>query len=244
MVVASSATERHAHEGLSDRIDLLVDRVHHQFVPIGFGQDFGPQDQVTRCDPALKTRIGQQVSGDLLLDESIEWLVLVEGLNHVITVTPSVPVGDVFIQTVRIRVASHIKPMPSISNPILRRTEQAIDLTVDRLGCSVLFKRPIFGRFRWQPDQIQTQTTEQFPIRCRRGRTKSLGLQSLQDKRVDRISAPIGLSRCRNRYRPQRPHRPKGLPLLDTHPGGLAQLVGKILTDSSTGIRSRIWSSR
>ena len=200
MVVASSATERHAHESLPDRIDLLVDRVHHQFVPIGFGQDFGPQDQVARCDPALKTRIGQQVSGDLLLDESIEWLVLVEGLNHVITVSPSVPVGDVFIQSVRVRVTRHIKPMPRVSNPILRRTEQAIDLTVDRLGCSVLFKSPILVRFRWQPDQIHTQTSHQFPIRSRRGRTKSLGLQSLQDKRIDRISTPIGPSRCRNRY--------------------------------------------
>ena len=100
VVMAAGAPHRHAQEGPADLDELGVDvvRFHLGLVRI---DDFEVADhQEARGDELLGSLLHgsgrQEVAGELLLDEDVERLVRVEGLDEVISVAPSV-LGEDFV---------------------------------------------------------------------------------------------------------------------------------------------------
>ena len=115
VVVATGAAHRHAEESPADFDELGVDvvRLHLRLVGI---DDFDVADhQETRGDElggALFRGGGRhQVAGELFLDEMVKRFVLVEGLDEVIAIAPSVFGKDFIRGADHVGIAGEIEPV-------------------------------------------------------------------------------------------------------------------------------------
>ena len=82
--------------------------------------------------------IGQQVSGDLLVDEAVERLVGVECCDDVVPIAPGVADQHVALDVGEVGVAGEIEPVP---RPVVaegRRGQEAIDHLLVGIGGSVI----------------------------------------------------------------------------------------------------------
>ena len=105
MVVTSTTPERQTHESLADRTDLFIDDVHLHFGWIIFGEHLRPNGEESGGNKSLQWRVlfpgsSEQVASDLLLDETGVGFIFVEGINHVVSVTKGVCIGQVFVQAI------------------------------------------------------------------------------------------------------------------------------------------------
>ena len=114
VVVAAGAGHREPQERFRGGIDLFVHHVVNHLHPILLRQRFGSKRQKSSGDdaPYVVGWIvgGKQVAGDLLLHEPVVRDVLVERLDHVVAVAPSVRVDMVFVHAGGVGVAGDVQP--------------------------------------------------------------------------------------------------------------------------------------
>src|SRR3989442_14393972 len=83
--------------------------------------------QVAGGDDLVLGGVGEQVAPDLFNDESVVGQVLVERVDYPIAVKPNFA-ALVFFKAVRICVACGIQPDAAPALPVVRRSQEAIDL--------------------------------------------------------------------------------------------------------------------
>ena len=79
----------------------------------------------------------QKVACQLFGKESIKGLIAIEGGDDVITIAPSVAMGDVFVEAVGVCITGHIEPVPAPSLTIRRRGQEAINQPIERVRTNV-----------------------------------------------------------------------------------------------------------
>src|SRR6202011_3427957 len=129
MIVAARATEGHAEHRRADDVshlgkyfvaaagDLLVSGVlaqRSQAVEAGGDQVF----ILLRRD---------LVAGELLEQEAVVGLVIVEGADDVISITPSLGAVRVVLETIGLGKADDIQPVLAPTLPIMRACQEALD---------------------------------------------------------------------------------------------------------------------
>ena len=73
------------------------------------------------------------VTGDLLDQENVEGLVLVEGANHIVSVSPRVGTMHVVLEAGRVGVARDVEPVAAVAFAVVRRREQPVDQPLPRV---------------------------------------------------------------------------------------------------------------
>ena len=115
MVVATGAAHRHAEEGSADLDELGVDVVRLHLGLVGIDDLDVTDHQEARGDElggALLRRRGRhEVAGELFLDELVKRFVLVEGLDEVIAIAPSVFGKDFIRGADHVGIAGEIEPV-------------------------------------------------------------------------------------------------------------------------------------
>ena len=116
VVMASGATDRLPEKRTAHRVDLLVDHIQLQLllillfqIGVSDGEKRGPDQLPSFLDDGLGRH---QIARDLLLHEMIEWPILIETLDDVISVSPSI-LQHKSTQRERFPEAGDIQPMPA-----------------------------------------------------------------------------------------------------------------------------------
>ena len=134
VVVAASASKRHAHEGAAQRVELFVDDVHLHLPPVILGEHLGADTEesggnVTRVPCRFRFVSGrlQQVAGDLFPDKLVVRLILVERIDDVVAVAERVDVREVFVEAITVGIAGDVEPVASPFFAVMRRGQQPVD---------------------------------------------------------------------------------------------------------------------
>ena len=85
----------------------------------------------------IQSRVGQQVSGQLLDRELVERKVTIQGVDHPLTIAPGVRAGLVLFVAVAVCITCQVKPGPGPLLTIVFRIEQTIDQMLVRLWSSI-----------------------------------------------------------------------------------------------------------
>ena len=116
MVVAASAGHRQAQHALGNDLDLLiVDVIQH--APLVLLRDcLRAQRKESGGDDAalvdiVAIAVRQQIARDLFPDELVVRHVVVERLDDVVAILPSVRIAVVLVVARRVRIACHIQPV-------------------------------------------------------------------------------------------------------------------------------------
>ncbi len=158
VIVALGATHRQSQKGGGNDLDgvrdTLVSRLDcnrafsggaigshaqetggHQFFPRGGGQVLvrRPQHLIL-------------IAGQLLLNELIEWFVLVERLDHVITILVRIETDPVAGIAVGVGVAGHVEPVAAPALAVARGVEQAVQQAFVGIGGRISQKAVGFFR--------------------------------------------------------------------------------------------------
>ena len=129
MVVAAGAGKIHREKGSRRRRDLLVDDVEAQLVRVGaLVEPLPDREKSGSGEPVEVVFSGQEISRELLRDETIVGLVLVEALHDVV----AVGFGEVDLVNSghfhrSLNVAGDIEPMAAPAFAVVRRGEEAVD---------------------------------------------------------------------------------------------------------------------
>ena len=203
-------------------------------------------------------RLGHElVAGKLLDDKTVEWLVLVKGLDHVVAITPGmgagvVPLGVPF----GISVAGDIQPVPAPTFTVMRRLKQLVDQSLVGLAGSIRQKRARhIGRGR-QANQIKVGASQQgHPTGLGRERNPALP-QPPQRKGVNRRSGAGAIAfrkgrNCRPSNRLKRPeraflltHAQTGTNILRLRPRGRSALLNPAFENVRLPGRDRLSARR
>ncbi len=197
MVVAACATERDSQErgrGRAQHVVELIVAVDHRL-----GRLIVPGSQPQKCGGDLGGSVGalDLIARQLLDQKPVVRLVLVEGVDHVVAVSPGVRLVAVALVAVGFGVTDDIQPMPRPALSILRAGQQVINHLGDRIGRLVIEERPDFVRGRRQADQVEIKPADQGPSIGRSDRLDPLRLHLGQDEAIDGIARPgrVGHSR-------------------------------------------------
>ena len=128
MVVAASALNGHSQHALADRAKHIVQVV---VAPCRIGvfmiPNAGTQAQKTGGDEVIVGPVGHLVAGDLFLYKSVVRLVVIEGLDHVVSISPEVRLVRVVLIAARVCIACGIQPVAAPSLAVVRRRKQLVD---------------------------------------------------------------------------------------------------------------------
>src|SRR4051794_27084867 len=105
-------------------------------------------------------------------------------------VPPGTVTHLVFLITVRIGKTCQVKPLPGPFLAIVRRSEEAVDETLVRIGLLVVQERPNLSRSRRQPDQIETNAPDQSNLAGFWRGSNVVGFQLRKYEAVDGIARP------------------------------------------------------
>jgi hypothetical protein len=97
----------------------------------------------------------QLVAGELLLDEAVERLVLVEGLDDVVAVAPDVRPRAVGVVAVAVGITCQVEPAPRLALAVARRREKPVDQLLVGLRRLVVDERLDLLRRRQQAPGIE-----------------------------------------------------------------------------------------
>ncbi len=218
MVVTSHAADRHSQERFSDRVELLVDRVHEEFFFVRLGQHFRTEHQEARRRFRFTVRAGHEVARQLLDQKSAERLVIVERVDNVVAISPSVTESQVLIKSVRIGIPGDVQPVPSPANTVLRRFQQALDHFLEGVSRVVCQIRSKFFRSRRQTDQIKRDPTQQRSFVRSLRRTSLAFFKLCQHKGIDGCLNPGCVFDGWNHRIGDRFERPELTTFVDRHP--------------------------
>src|SRR6202035_2849518 len=146
------------------------------------------------CSQAVIGGMIQLIASQLLDDELIVWLVLVEGLDHVIAITPGVLYGEVVLKAGTVGVASHIQPVAAPPLAVMRRGEQLLDQIFVSFGRWIVDEFLDLSRRRQQTNQVQIRAADQRSFVGLRRRFQAFLRQHVADERVDGIAAPARIA--------------------------------------------------
>ena len=132
--MASSTGHRQAQERLGEDIDLVVDAVAFVLTDIYRRMHFlpqegpaGAQDRFVVLSARTESGRGEQIPGEVFLQEPVIGHVLVEGADEVVAVLPSVGDAVVGLMAAGLRIAHQVHP---VARPTLAEVgggEQLID---------------------------------------------------------------------------------------------------------------------
>ena len=199
VVVATGAAQGQPQESPEAGVQLFVDDVHPHLHGVVFRQHLGTQGEESGGRPALQrglqiTRIGQEVSRQLLSHEQIVGLVPVEGLDHVIPIAEGGRMRHVLVQPVGIGVAGHVQPVAAPALSIAGRGQETFDQPGVGARRPVLEEVPDLFDGGGKTGQIEAGPPNQGPPVGGRGWFQSFRFQASQyesvDGRTDPASAP------------------------------------------------------
>ena len=195
VVVAARAVHRQAEEHPPGRRDHVIEVVVAVLRVVLLAEEHArPHAQHPGRDQRVKARVFYFVAGELLLHEAVVGLVLVECLDDVIAVTPSVRLIVVVLIAGGIRVAHRIQPVASPAFAVTGRVQQFIDQPCEGFLRRVLLERGHDCGRRQQADQIQVGSPHQRPGVGARSALDALIAQASGEERVDGMCFAAGRS--------------------------------------------------
>ena len=127
VVVTARAAHREAENRTASRVHLLVDDVHFHLQRIIFGEHLAAEREEAGGDERIEFFsfggggiFGEEIAGELFVEEAVVGFVSVEGADDVVAVTVGIGVGEVFIKAVRVRVARDIEPVAAPAFAVMR----------------------------------------------------------------------------------------------------------------------------
>lgn len=147
-------------------------------------RDIGPAEAGRRLLVASGGR--EQVAGELLDRELVEWQVVVESFDDPITVGPQLPFV-VEMEAMRVAVAGHVEPMTGHLLAVPRAGEKPVHEFLVGVGSRIGEKRIHVGRRRGQAGEREAQTSNQGgPVGGRVDR-QTLDSQRPSEKGIDGV---------------------------------------------------------
>ena len=233
VVVAATAADRHPEKRPSQRVNLFVDDVHLQLPHVRLGEhpraDREEPGRGEVLDPLGFARGGQQVSGKLLDEELVERLVGVERVHDVVAITPRVAIRDVLVQSVGVRVASHIQPVPPPSFTVLRRREQPLDDAIEGVGRFIRDKLINVVRRRREAGQVKRDSAQKRSLVGGRSGCEAPLFQLGQNECIDRRPHPVDVLHSGQRGVRDGSQRPELAALVDVDDARTGRGGGKSL---------------
>ena len=197
MIVAAGAGEREPEHRLRHHVDLLIDEVHLELPPIALVEPFRPEREEARGNdlPRLvgRSRVLEQVAGDLGLEEVVVGHVVVEGFDDPIAVAPRMRKGQIRLLAARFGVAGDVEPVPGPTLAETRRREQPVDDPVHRRGGGVGEEVADLPGLRRQPGEVERQPAEEGFAAGVGHRLHSRPLHFSQEEAVDVTERPGGV---------------------------------------------------
>ena len=170
-----------------DFAQLILTRQAHRFRILAnlAGQQAGGRHQKTG-----RRILANLISRNLLADELIKGSVLVERLNHIVSVWPSVRARRVHFESVGIRITHHVQPMLRPTFSITRGGEQSIHCFGKGDLCQSRIFDEFFHRIRTgrQAGQIQGRAPQQGDPICLRRRFQIVFTQRSVNEIIDGIA--------------------------------------------------------
>ena len=190
VVVTARAANGQAQEGRGSDAEHVVKLI--VAVDPGIGRFIVPSAEAQKRGGDLRLGIGafEFIARQLLGEETVERLVLLKGLDHVIPVAPGVRLRSVALVTVGFGVANDIEPMAGPTLSVCRAVEQIVDEPVVGLGRFVGQERFRFSGGRGQAGQDEVGAAEPRAAVGGRRRCDAVLLQSRLDEGIDRSFHP------------------------------------------------------
>src|SRR5262249_47105005 len=148
----------------------------------------GTQPIVAKRGEGLGRGVRQLVTRELFENESVERLVLIERLNYIVPITPSIWLGGIPLRAVWPPGSDHIQPVPSPALAIGGPRQKTVDELFELAW--IAEKGLLLRERRGEPDQIQIHSPQKSARPGRRSGLPAARLQLRQYKGVDRISHP------------------------------------------------------
>ncbi len=181
---------RHSHEGRPHRRDP----VRHILEKALLRQrraaiDDEVQPVKTRGGELVAIGFGEEIARQLITHEVVITQVLVEGLDHPVTIGDIVPV-EVLVHAVGVGEAHQVQPVPRHVLAILRFCKEALDERFVGLGTIVCQEGADLLRSRRKTGEIERQPPDEGALVGLLRRSEPLGFEPLQNVQVDRLLAP------------------------------------------------------
>ena len=119
----------------------------------------------TRGDALGQSGLRQEIAGQLINGELVEWLIAIESIDHPLAVRPNGP-SQVYLIAVGIGVPRQIKPASGHVFPVVRRRQQTVDEVLVGPGRGVCNKGLNLGRFRRQTGEVERYAPCQIRTIC------------------------------------------------------------------------------
>ena len=220
VVVAAGTGHRQALRGLEQHVDLVVDLIGPGLDGIRRGIEHLPKpvhaggNWIDKVCPVAGQARGQQVAGDLLLQEQVVRQVRVEGFDDVVAIAPRVQLVVVELVPVRLRPANQIQPVPAPTLAVARGLQKSGDHTVERSG-SIVGHEPLDLLGRWRKArQAECHSPQQRASVGVLWRRQAFGLKPREDEPIRACAYPVAIADLRGRrpaHRPEAPERPSGV---------------------------------
>ena len=161
MIVAGGASDGESKEHGAGGVDAIFGVNRLEF--LGNDATFvrgGVAAMEAGGDPLVKRSIGQQIAGDLLNGELIEFLVLIEGADDPIAIGPDLA-EVVDVDAVCVGVACGIKPIARAMLAPLRRVHELVDQFFIGIRRGIFNERVDDLWLRWKSCEIERHAASQ-----------------------------------------------------------------------------------
>ena len=200
MIVAAGAADcepqKRAAGGADQIVKVIVAIVRILLLP---EQDAWRDAVEAGSNQAVISHLVELVARELLQNELRVRLVGVERLNHVVAIAPGVGIVVIVDMTPAVGVPGNIQPVAPPTLSIMRRGQQSIDQTFERVWRRILDESlDLFGAGQ-QADQVQVSAADQGVAVGRGSGRQAFLVQRLLDEGVDRMGAPGHISQLGNR---------------------------------------------
>ncbi len=207
VVVTAGANHRQPHQSTGHHVDPVIDLL------LGAPQKTRPHREKTQsCQRRIVRLQAEQIRCDLFADKLTVGFVIIEGTDHIVTVSPGKGVAEIHRreEILRVRIARDVQPVAPPAFAEMRRGKQFIDLGRDgRIGIAGKSRDKGFHlRITWR----QSGEIEMQPFQKRRSIRTWRGGQALFpapgiDQRINR-RRPLFQRFCRRfHHRLKRPMR-------------------------------------
>ncbi len=202
VVVAASAGDGQSQESLGESVDLLVHQVVDHLGLVLLGDGAGANRQKPGAEHGSNVGIprlvgGIEVSGNLILDETIIGEVSIEAVDHVVPVAPGIGHCDVFVQAAGIGVAGDVQPVAAPALPVAGRGQQAVHQPRKGPGSPVADKLLDFLLRGGQAVKVELGPAEQRQLAGAGRRVQALFLQLAQHEGIHRRPNPARITHLR-----------------------------------------------
>ena len=156
-------------------------------------------------------RVRELITGELFGDETVKWLVGVEGANDVIAILVGVAARRIGVAVaVRVRVTRGVEPVAAPAFAVMRGVEQPVDQPFVGVGRGVREEGLDLGGRRRQPGEVQAGAAQQRDLFGVGREAESLLRQRVHQERIDRRAGAVFGFRRRDLRLANRLERPEG----------------------------------